>query len=159
MNKLKGYIGCDPGAKGYYCLLAPGGIHTVTDFISLSEKPENLHLWLHRQMATFNVQVVMHEKVHAIQGTAAGSNFKFGWNAGGPMFLSQTMKCTVDLVTPRKWQQHIGVTKKGKAVKANVAEICERLYPAANIRGPRGGLIDGKSDALCIAHYASHIYR
>ena len=51
------------------------------------------------------------------------------------------------------WQKSIGVKAKGKAIKKDVADICSRLYPLVDIYGPRGGLQDGLSDALMIAHY------
>jgi len=62
-------------------------------------------------------------------------------------------------VQPKKWQKTIGVTKKGKEIKKEVASICSRLYPDAEIYGPKGGLLDGKSDALMIAHYAFLNYK
>lgn len=62
----------------------------------------------------------------------------------------------LDRVTPKKWQKFIGVTAKGDAIKKNVAEIAARLYPNAQLHGPRGGLLDGRSDALMIAHYAAY---
>ena len=37
--------------------------------------------------------------------------------------------------------------------KQEIADLAQRLYPAASLHGPRGGLRDGRSDALLLAHY------
>ena len=59
-------------------------------------------------------------------------------------------------VTPKVWQKYIGVTAKGKAIKKQVAKIAQYLYPQAELHGKRGGLLDGRSDALMIAYYGLH---
>ena len=42
--------------------------------------------------------------------------------------------------------------------KKHVASIAMQLYPKANLSGPKGGLLDGRADALMIAHYLSIKY-
>jgi len=101
----------------------------------------------------------MIEDVHSIFGTSAKSNFNFGFNTGLITGIARSSGATVDLVTPKKWQKHIGVKTKGNAIKKEVAEICNRLYPHISVKGPRGGLLDGLSDSLMIAHYAYHLYK
>ena len=41
-------------------------------------------------------------------------------------------------------------------MKKQVAEIAQSLYPTAELHGKRGGLLDGRADALMIAHYGLH---
>lgn len=115
----------------------------------------------------------MIEDVHAIPGAAAGSSFTFGWNTSAMNIIPLCAGASVDKVQPKVWQKYVGVKpivrKKGavkikahirsKRLKEEVASICDRLYPNVSIRGPKGGLQDGKSDSLMIAHYASHIYK
>ena len=48
---------------------------------------------------------------------------------------------------------------KGKDIKKDVANICQRLYPTAEIYTPKGRLMDGRSDALMIAHYCMIHYK
>lgn len=122
-------------------------------------KPKDLHAWLSLINQDYDLRVILIEKVHAIQGTSAGSNFSFGFNTGLVNGISGTIGCSLDHVTPKTWQKYLGVTKKGKAIKKEVAEIVERLYPQAEVRGPRGGILDGRTDALAIAHFASHKWR
>jgi len=154
---LKGYIGIDPGKSGAICLLVPDA--NKIGFIDNSVKPVDIATWIRLAKSEFVIYSAMIEKVHAIQGTSAGSNFSFGYNTGLISGVIQASGLGLDQVTPKMWQKHISVKAKGKAIKKEVAEICERLYPHASIRGPRGGLLDGRSDALMIAHYAYHKYK
>lgn len=152
------YVGIDPGDKGAVCALIPE--LGKAEFFANTEKPKDIHNFLESLSNHGKVKVVMVEKVHAIQGTSAGSNFKFGMNYSKVLTVSEMSSYSVDLVTPKKWQKEVGVpsTAKGPNIKKAVGECCDRLYSNVNIRGPRGGLLDGKSDALMIAHYAYLTY-
>ena len=87
----------------------------------------------------------------------AKSNFIFGKNLGMVTTISEILSkgdsSKIRTVTPKIWQQHIGVTKKGKHIKKNVADIAKKLYPNVEIHGKRGGLLDGRSDACMVAYY------
>lgn len=157
MSKSLAFIGIDPGKSGALCLLIPETKRI--EFLNTTEKPMDIWAWLNDIDFMTPIQVIMLEKVHAIQGTSAGSNFTFGYNYGLVSGLAGTIGCSMDHVTPKMWQKYIGVTKKGKLIKKEVGEIVQRLYPKAEIRGPRGGLLDGRSDALAIAHFAAHKWR
>ncbi len=156
-NLHNAYVGIDPGAKGAFCLLVP---HTKqVAFKSTLDKPMDLFDWFMQIQTSYNLKIIMIEDVHSIFGTSAKSNFNFGRNVGLVTGISASTGSPVDLITPKKWQKYIGVKTKGVAIKKEVASICERLYPQTNIRGARGGLLDGLSDSLMIAHYASHLYK
>ncbi len=164
MNYPKSYIGVDPGAKGSFCCIVPDD--NLVGFMPTCGKPMDINAWLEKIKSRTTIQIIMIEDVHAIFGTSAGSNFTFGYNAGGVNWICECLGCGVDRVKPRKWQSHAGLTVpkayKGSArkryIKKAIGEIAERLYPQAEIRGPKGGLLDGKSDSLLIAHYARHLY-
>ena len=89
---------------------------------------------------------------------SAKSNFGFGRNFGIAFAIAGVAVSggPVQQVTPKVWQKYIGVTAKGKAVKQQVAKIAQYLYPQAELHGKRGGLLDGRSDALMIAYYGLH---
>ena len=150
IEKPKIYIGIDPGTKGALCLLDP--IIKRIGFHSTALPPADIVAWLNSIKQQFNPIIIAIEKVHAIQGTSAGSNFKFGYNVGLINAIAETSKIGVMHVTPKAWQKQIGVTQKGKLIKKNVAEIIHKIYPDAELYGPRGGLLDGRSDALALAH-------
>lgn len=147
------YLGIDPGSKGAIAVLTPALKHI--SFHDLSGTTPHAILQFFEEINTntsINPLVITIEKVHAIPGTSAGSNFKFGYNVGMINALAEASQIGVRHITPKAWQKQIGVTVKGKAIKKQVAEIAEKLYPNAPIRGSRGGLLDGRSDALMIAH-------
>lgn len=95
----------------------------------------------------------MIEDVHAIFGSSAKSTFNFGFNVGILHGIIRTLNLPLDLVQPKAWQKHAGVMAKGKLIKNEVKDIGQRIYPGAQVFGPKGGLLDGRSDALLIASY------
>jgi len=153
MSKKKAFIAVDPGSKGAICLLVPESKQIL--FCNTSDKPINIIHILNQAQNEFNVICAMVEDVHSIHGTSAKSNFNFGYNTGFITGLIQASGLSLDRVTPKVWQKFIGVKSKGKLIKKEVAKICTDLYPNADIYGPKGGLLDGRSDALMIAHYTS----
>ena len=113
----------------------------------------------------------MLEEVHSIFGTSAKSNFNFGYNVGQIHVIAQMSGLTVDRVQPKLWQKTtqipIKTWKKGTspgikktALKKAVEQRCLELYPYVKdkLYGPKGGLLDGRSDSLMIAHYARLTY-
>jgi len=157
MTKSIAYCSCDPGAKGSFCVLDPTTKKVA--FMPTTTKPIDLVGWFYLIQKEVDLKVILIEDVHSIFGTSAKSNFNFGFNTGLVHGIARSTGVSVDLVTPKIWQKYIGVKTKGKLIKKEVADICERLYPQVNVRGPRGGLLDGLSDSLMIAHFAAHKYR
>jgi len=155
--KSDAYIGIDPGGKGAYCLLVPSTKQAA--FMDTTEKPMIIYDWFMQIQKEYNLVVTMIEDVHSIFGTSAKSNFNFGKNVGVVNTIPLVAGSSVDLITPKKWQKFVGVKAKGKLIKKDVASICDRLYPHVNIYGPKGGLRDGRSDALMVAHYASQTFK
>lgn len=153
------YIGIDPGAKGYLCLLDPSG--PVIKFVKNPTSLKDMHVV--RKELRIYAPVVKHvaiEDVHSLYGMSAKSNFKFGYNLG---FITALVCCylpynSITLVQPKKWQAQVGAPSQkflGKEMKLKqaIADIAEALYPNAELYGPKGGLQDGKADALMIAHW------
>jgi len=108
----------------------------------------------------------MLEDVHSLPVMTAKSNFGFGKNLGIVDTLLRLQTFGLDKVKPKAWQKEVGIkpipkgTKRTpKQLKDEVAALCEQLYPGCNIRGPKGGLMDGRSDALMIAHYCYLKYK
>ncbi len=161
---LDAYVGVDPGDKGAYCLLIPSTKQVA--FMSTTMKPLETLEWFQTIQKEFHLVVTQIEDVHSLHGMSAKSNFSFGGNVRQVNIIPAIAQSPIAHVTPKVWQKHIGVKpiKTGtvgrtKIIKNSIAEICERLYPSVNIRGPRGGLHDGYSDALMIAHYASQTFK
>lgn len=158
MGKLRVWCGIDPGSTGAICAIREDG---KVIFLDTTVAPLELLDWFNALADECDVLVVMVENVHNIRGAASKSTFSFGWNTCKVEVMPLAAGLSVDKVNPKQWQKTVGVksTTKGKAIKKEVASICARLYPRVNLKGPKGGLLDGRSDALMIAHYAKLKYR
>jgi hypothetical protein len=155
------YLGCDPGANGAICTI----IETQYDEDAISfyhtpggkQPPGYLCNELYNHHPDVTHAAI--EDVHSLYGMSAKSNFNFGRNVGmaqeaiiAALYL-QGNGIELQLVQPKVWQKAVGITAKGKAIKQAVADLAEKLYPQANLYGPKGGLLDGRADALMIAHW------
>lgn len=155
------FIGIDPGKNGSLCILSipeapPLFLSMDPDGHQADAIVNTLRLEL-SDVRNNNVYIAL-EHVHSLYGMSAKSNFTFGGMFWRAKTILDCVAHPYKLVTPKVWQQAVGVpAKKDRPVdtplKTIVAEIAHGLYPTADIFGPRGGLLDGRSDALMIAHY------
>lgn len=154
MDKEDVVIGIDPGQSGAICALLVK--HNKVTYQPTTEDPLVLFDWFNLMKLNYNLRCIVIEDVHSILGMSAKSNFSFGRNVERVNLLAQLAKVRVELVTPKTWQKFISVKQKGPAIKKEVADIALRLYPNAPLFGPKGGLLDGRSDSLMIAHYGAY---
>jgi hypothetical protein len=158
-------VGIDPGTAGALCLLVPGTQQTA--FMATTERPVDLYQWFLEIDNQFNLVVCMIEEVGFIRGSAGKSTFSFGRNVERVNIIPELACVPVDSVRPKAWQKFVGLVvpaamsgesnaaKRKTYIKKEVARLASRLYPNAELHGPKGGLKDGRSDALMIAHYAA----
>ena len=158
-------IGADPGAKGAFCLLIPKTKQIM--FRNTTDNAFELYQWFTQIDKEFNLAVCMVEEVGFIVGSAGKASVQFGRAIERVNILPEIAQVAIDSVRPKAWQKFIGLVtpqnlagpenaKKRKAyIKQEVANIANRLYPKAPLYGPKGGLLDGRSDSLMIAHYAA----
>ena len=146
--------GIDPGTNGAIAVLDSKNPDSVALLDLNKNSIYETTKWLHNK----KVDTIWLENVHSLYGMSAKSNFGFGRNFGIAFAIAKLAVSDgpVQQVTPKVWQKYIGVTAKGKAVKQQVAKIAQYLYPQAKLHGKRGGLLDGRSDALMIAYYGLH---
>lgn len=148
------YVGIDPGSQGAICLLNP--LVGKAWFIDLKEDDHTIYETLLR--ARVNMTRCALEDVHSLYGMSAKSNFNFGRHIGRIQTILKILDMPFELVQPKKWQKVCGIPPRrelpeGQDLKEYIALEAGRLYPDAELYGPRGGLKDGRSDALMIAHY------
>jgi len=165
MTKKIAVVGIDPGKTGALCLLIPETKQIA--FKDTTDTALNLLKWFQQIDKEYNLIVCMIEDVSSIPGSSAKANFSFGANVERVHVIPEVAEISIDVVRPKVWQKFIGLTVpkhlKGEAnkakrktfIKQTVADIGLRLYPKAELHGPKGGLKDGRSDALMIAHYAA----
>ena len=146
--------GIDPGTNGAIAVLDSSN----PDSVALLDLKKNSICdtwnWLHTEGLALKSSKIWVEDVHSMFGMSAKSNFGFGRNLGTVLTIAELLTGKdPNTITPKIWQKYIGVTVKGKAIKKEVAKIAQGLYPNAELHGKRGGLLDGRADALMIAHY------
>jgi len=155
----KVYLGIDPGSRGAICFL--DSMSGDTKFLptpGVFSTP--LECWKAMKNILGNNIIIAAaiEDVHSIFGMSAKSNFMFGYYVGQARAVANIADVTLELVQPKVWQQAIGAPRSkdvgGSAgLKRAIGDIAKGLYPNASLYGPRGGLMDGRSDALMIAEY------
>ena len=143
--------GIDPGANGAIAVLDSENPDSVALLDLKTVSIYTATKWLYNKKVTHTWL----ENVHSLYGMSARSNFAFGRNFGIALAIAKlgTTDAPIQQVTPKVWQKYIGVAVKGKAIKTEVAKIAASLYPNTTLHGVRGGLLDGRSDALMIAYY------
>lgn len=152
------YIGIDPGTKGALCLLDLSDPKPL--FIDLNpEKRAAITILDTLRNAPYAVGAkVALEDIHSLPGMSAKSNFAFGGMYWRIKTILDCVPLTYELVQPKVWQKAVGApTRKFLNdeidLKVAIADLAQGYYPEANLHGPKGGLLDGRSDALMIAHY------
>jgi len=156
------FIGVDPGVKGALCLLDTSNssceLHLTPRLDPLITATTVLN-WI---QSIPKSRIIGLEDVHSIFGASAKSNFQFGRACGEIAAVCNISGFGVDWVTPKVWQKTVGISFPPKSApmqrkKITAARVAE-LYPNAMIFGPKGGLLDGRADALMIAHFMSLKY-
>ena len=149
-------VGIDPGSSGAIAVLDSLNPDSIALLDLKKHSIITIHEWLVEEL-DYHPSIFWIEDVHSMHGMSAKSNFRFGKNIGMITAVAELFRNELsNTVTPKVWQKYIGVTAKGKAIKKQVAKIAQYLYPQAELHGKRGGLLDGRSDALMIAYYGLH---
>lgn len=149
------FIGIDPGLSGAVALLRSDGhaeVHDVPTVEARRGKKEiDLSALAHlvrdlRGAGSFEAAV---ELVGAMPGQGVTSMFNFGCSYGGIRGVLAGLSVPVTLVTPRKWMREMRVPSGKEGSVARASQLCPAL--ASRFRGPRGGLEDGRAEAVLIA--------
>ncbi|WP_271007086.1 hypothetical protein [Pseudomonas aeruginosa] len=148
-------LGIDPGLNGALALIENGHLLEMVDIEASDSRINAAHLaaLIQRWKPDFAVC----EVVTARPGQGVTSMFTFGHGLGTITAVLSTLSIPYLLIRPQVWQSHFGIetSSKDKAQhKREIADRAEDFYQGAPLYGPKGGLKDGRSDALLLAHYA-----
>ena len=135
-------IGIDPGNNGAACFLHPD------DFIQFMTIEEVFDLII------CDRYVYIESQTYNARQKGAGTNMRNYGKLEG--FFRGIVGEWPTLISPNKWQRNLNVPSNIEYAdrKKWIGKKIHSLYPNAELYGPRGGLLDGRSDALAIAHYA-----
>lgn len=91
------------------------------------------------------------EKSQAMPDQGSVSNFNYGVGFGILQAVVTCLDIPLNLIAPVTWKQKI-MAGQGKKKDAAVYRA-QQLFPSAVLKGPKGGLLDGRAEALLIAQY------
>ena len=145
------WIGIDPGQSGALAMIDKDNIiHTLSDWPGdeIGAAAIVRGLTDHCEIQ-YNIIGAI-ERVHSMPEQGVASTFKFGTNYGIWRGILAAFGIPFYTVGVHQWQK--GVIQKAQDKKPALA-AASRLFPAAELYGPRGGGKDGRADALLIAHW------
>ncbi len=157
-NELS-FIGIDPGQSGAIAV-----IDNLQNIILLEDWPGDevaaavIIRMLLSCVSTGKVPSVFKaalEKVHSMPKQGVASSFKFGTNFGIWKGILASFRIPFHEPTPQAWQK--GVLKKAQDKKPALA-AARRIWPNAELVGPKGGAKNGRCDALLIADWCRRQY-
>lgn len=149
---MKLYAAIDPGANGCLCFLSDTGEVEFYDFakVGLAGYVKAL------QSVETPFTMVVIEAVSAMRGQGVTSVFSFGQRLGELEGMLITLGIGYEKTRPQKWQKTCSIP--AKSGKKGTYEVMSKLYPEAELSGPKGGIMDGRCDALGLAHYLRKTY-
>lgn len=159
------YLGIDPGKAGAIaCISSDGGV-VVHETPVLTARGGTVYdiprmvALLHSFIDSYAHPVTLGlEKVHSMPGQGVKSMFSMGEGYGIWQGLLVATGVPFMLVTPQAWKKVV-LAGYGEKDKNAAYTVASQLYPTAKLKGPRGGLLDGNCDALCIAEHIRRMRR
>jgi len=152
---MKYWIAIDPGASGAICALNEDGDIIFKDFKKGELK--GYISWLKDVIETHGKPTMITiEKVRAMPGQGVSSMLSLGRRVGELEGMLQTLDLGYLETRPQEWQKVCGV--EPKSGKKGTHAAVSKIYPDAQLHGPQGGLLDGRCDALGMAHFLRKTY-
>lgn len=156
------YMGVDPGVTGSLAIIDNfNNVHCLLDWTNdefyMIGYIKAVIKDLKRQHGEFIKIRAAIEFASSRPNQGAPSVFKFGTNYGIWRGMLAGLDIPFNLVRPQAWQKGITGLKPGPANtlqrKKTIAAWANRMYPEAELYGPRGGLKAGRGDAVMIADW------
>ena len=151
---MSAFIGIDVGQTGCISLIDDGHL------IFWDHKKHDPIETLYSIKATYGSCFTVVEKQHARPMQGVTSTAKVFYEFGRIVGALEVLKFPFIIIRPQEWQKGLGLppSKKKKEHKQAIAKHASRLFPDADFHGPKGGLLDGRSDSAMIADYARRRY-
>lgn len=147
-------VGIDPGKAGSFCLLVQGGETIVFRDWPKSGDLAGYYQRITRLMRRYEIIMGILERVHAMPKQGVSSTFSFGVNFGIWQGWLATWQIPHMLVPPQTWMKGLTSKADGRNTKQQICSAAKRMFPQAELIGPRGGILDGRADSLMMAYYA-----
>lgn len=158
-------LGVDPGLDGAIALMVSGELMDVADMPTRRylvgkknrraldcETLEEIFRGYAHHCAPHETPVLAIEKPQPRPGNGAAAAFSSGQSWGGLLELARNLGWVTTIVPPAIWKKKLALGPD----KFEAVELAETWFPtlAAEFRGPKGGLRDGRAEACLIAAFA-----
>jgi len=156
------YCGIDPGFQGAIGWMNATGSSVHVEDMPTTEDTGKTELRLSALWGQFTRLRLLPDCAVGIEwpttrpGEGAERCERFGRQKGILQAFAFAKGLEYFLIAPNLWKGRLGLDGKTIAgANERAAEEFERLYPEhkALIHGPRGGILDGRMDALLICHF------
>lgn len=142
----------DPGANGAIAILDGDNILEIRD---LSKDPEHIIL---TALKKYDVKIAAVEQVGVMPHDSKISSFSFGENVGRILATCSLASVEVVRVKPRVWQSWCKIYGTGNTKKLGF-KILSQVYDNVLFLGARGGLKDGRVDAVLIGLWYNNLLK
>jgi crossover junction endodeoxyribonuclease RuvC len=154
------YIGIDPGKQGAVAVLSEDGFPMLYDCPLVGKELDVVSMaTLLRPYCELGAVAIL-EKVGARPGQGVVSMFSFGVGYGMWRGILAAFGARVHLVAPQTWKAAM-LRDTDKSKDASVLTAMS-LFPglaAKQLTGSRGGIKDGRAEALLLAEYGRRTNR
>lgn len=158
------YAGIDPGQKGGFAILNTAGTTVRVWDMPLTEAEKDRQkeidldgLWaIYKEFKRRPGLALGIEWPTTRPGEGAERSERFGRGKGYLHAFAHLLRLDYYLIAPNLWKGRLGLPGKSDPGATKLAaDLLDRFYPDQTdcLRGPRGGLRDGRVDALAIAHF------
>lgn len=147
-------ISYDPGANG--CMVIFNRVTLEITFYDFKHVGLKGYINALKSIDLDQIHIAAIELVRARPGQGVSSMLSLGRRVGELEGMLQTLDIGYIELRPQEWQKTCGVVPKSG--KKGIYETISKIYPKAELKGSRGGLLDGRCDALGIAHYLRKTY-
>lgn len=109
-------------------------------------------LELYNLLYKFRPDTINCERVHSMPRQSSQSSFTFGKNYQAVISAAMFYGKEVNFINPEVWMRYFSIAGKTKS-GLQAETVVKQIFPKADIYGPKGGLKDGRVDALLIAEF------
>lgn len=101
------------------------------------------------------------DKRHPGRRVVPASDYAFGWISGVAWGICVAQGIAPIMVSPQTWKSTITRGLPAADTKDASMRMAKILFPSAvaMLYGPRGGIIDGRAEALLLAEYGRRLWR
>lgn len=148
----KAWIGIDPGQQGAIGIIFDDQEARTIDMPLIGGKEVDAYFMhqmlveIHDEGYVINVGL---EKAQPMPKQGVTGVFTYGDGYGALKAVLRINQIPFVKVRPNKWKKHFSLGKSKKAAFLTAQD----LFPDVDYYGPRGGLKDGRAEALLIAQY------